>query len=196
MRGLRSIEWEIERPARKGICCARSFGKLLTDKMIIAEAVTTYAANVAEKLRSEKSAARKLHVFIKTNPHRKEDKQYARSIILNLPVATNFTDEIIHYAIKALNIIYADGYNYMKAGVMAMDLVPSKNAQLNLMDNKNRGRTKKVMHVLDQLNSLHGRDTVRYAVQGYEKAWDKRAAMLSGRYTTDINQILQININS
>ncbi|MFN0274918.1 MAG: Y-family DNA polymerase [Chitinophagales bacterium] len=194
MQGMSAIKWEFERPRRKGICCERGFGKLVSAEDTLREAVSAYAANVALKLRQDRSCAKQLTVFVQTNPYRQQDKQYSRSITIDLPVATNFTEEIIHYALKALNLIYLDGYKYMKAGVMVTEIVPDKNPQKNIFDTKDRTKNKKVMQVLDMINIKLGGETVRMAAQGYVKKWKMRQEHLSPCYTTDTSQLLTIQI--
>lgn len=189
-----SIEWEFETPRKKNICTARSFGKLLTDKKTIAEALSNYASNVALKLRNDKSCAKAINVFLQTNPFRPEDKQYSRSITLELPVATNATNELVQYALKGLSYIYAEGYNFLKVGVTVSELVPDDEVQYGMFDETDRTKNSKMMKALDAINTIHGRDTVRLAVQGVKKTWKMRQARLSQRYTTDINQLLTVRI--
>ncbi|MEP7263495.1 MAG: Y-family DNA polymerase [Bacteroidota bacterium] len=189
-----SIKWEFQPPRKKNIATGRSFGKLLSDAPTIAEALSNYAGNVALKLRQEKSCAKALTVFLNTNPFRPEDKQYARSITLELPVATNSTNEIVAYALKGFHYIYAEGYNFLKVGVNVGEIVPEENVQIGLFDETDRDKNNKVMKALDTINNIYGRDTVRLAVQGFEKKWKMRQARLSNRYTTNINQLLTVKI--
>lgn len=50
----------------------------------------------------------------------------------------NYADSsvISKYALKALDIVYKDGYNYLKCGVIVMDLVPDNQVQGNLFNNE------------------------------------------------------------
>ncbi|MEO6546572.1 MAG: Y-family DNA polymerase, partial [Ferruginibacter sp.] len=82
LRGIPAIKWEFEVPTKKNICTSRSFGKLSTDITLIQEAVSNYAATCAEKLRRQKSCCKEINIFINTNPHKTEEKQYARSITI------------------------------------------------------------------------------------------------------------------
>ncbi len=194
LRGIACIKWEEEPSAKKAICNARSFGHLVTNKEHVKEAVSSYASNVALKLRNQKSCARVIHVFIQTNAFRSEDKQYFRSVNMQLPVATNATNEIILYALKALDIIYSPGYRFLKAGVIVMDIVPEDQIQHGIFDTVDRARDNKLMTAMDKINRALGKDLVRFAVQGYDKKWKLRAAHLSDRYTTNINELLTIKI--
>ncbi len=192
LKGIPAIEWEFEPKAKKNICSSRSFGQLLIKKEEIIQALTNFCAICSAKLRSEKSCAQKLHVFIHTNPYRTEDKQYVRSITIQMDVATNDTTEIIKYALKGLNIIFQDGYNYHKVGIIALDLVPEKQIQSSMFDNTDRLKGKTVMTAIDKLNKTFGRNVVRFAVQGYENRHKLRAEYLSKRYTTNINEVVTV----
>lgn len=195
LKGIPSIEWEDIIKPKKGICTARSFGKLLSDKKDIQEAVANYAATCARKLRTQNSCAGTLHVLIHTNVHRTHDKQYSRSITLKMPLATNSTRKIISVALKGLDIIYKEGYNFKKAGVIVMDIVPEEQVQQSLFDNISENKKdSKIMKSLDTLNKRFGKDLVRFASQGYERKWKLRQMRLSPCYTTNINQVLTVKI--
>lgn len=184
LKGQSCIPLEEEPPARKNICCARSFGKLVTHLGELEEAVASYAAVCAEKLRRQRSCARKVYVFVQTNPYRHQDKQYSRALAIPLPVATGNTQEIVRYALDGLKAIYRAGYNYMKAGVMVLDLHPEQEVQQGLFDQRDRASDRRISKALDAINARMGRDTVRFAVQGLKKSWKMRQAYLSPCYTT------------
>ncbi|MGB8190484.1 MAG: Y-family DNA polymerase [Chitinophagaceae bacterium] len=194
LRGIPCIEWAETPPPKKGICTARSFGKLLTNKEPIREAVANYAAMCAKKLRDQNSCARVMQVFLQTNAHRNQDRQFHHSITLQIPVATNSTNEIIGYALKGLDAIFQPGYNFIKAGVMIVDLVPNSEVQSGIFDNANRKRDNGLMKALDKVNKSFGKDIVRFAAQGYNGEWGLKHERLSPCYTTNINHILKIKI--
>ena len=108
LRGIPAIKWEFGTPAKKNICTSRSFGTLLTKKSEIAEALVNYAAACSLKLRNQKSCCNTVHVFLQTNPHKTEEKQYMRSINVDLERPSNNSAEIIKYALKGFDIIYKD----------------------------------------------------------------------------------------
>ena len=109
LKGIPSIAWEFELPAKKNICTGRSFGSMISDKNLIKEAMSNYAATCALKLRNQKSAAKELKVFVHTNPHRLQDEQYFRSVVIQFETATNSTPQIIKYALKGFEVIFKEG---------------------------------------------------------------------------------------
>ncbi|HRE52213.1 MAG TPA: Y-family DNA polymerase [Flavitalea sp.] len=192
LRGIPAIESEYVTPDKKNICTSRSFGKLLTSKADIQEALSNFVAICALKLRKQKSCCKMLEIFIQTNPHKTEHKQYMRSIRVQLDRPSNNTSELIKYAIKGLDIVYKEGYLFKKTGIFALDLVPENAVQSSLFDTENRGRSKAIMEAMDGVNRLLGKDIVRIATQGYEKRYRLRAAHLSPSFTTNIDQIIKV----
>jgi len=194
LKGISCIEWENEPPPKKGICTAKSFGKMLSAKEDIIEALANYTSTSAAKLRKQKSCANLMQIFLQTNVHRTTDKQYYRSLSIPLPVATNNSAELIHNALMGLDVIFKEGYNYKKVGIMLLDLVPESQIQIGLFDEVNRPRDKKVMATFDTINNLYGKDIVRFAVQGYHRRWRLRQERLSPCYTTNLNQVFIVKI--
>lgn len=192
LRGIPAIEPEYIAPAKKNICTSRSFGSRLEDKADILEALVNYAATCAQKLRQQKSCCRKVHVFLHTNAYRVDEPQYMRSIEVDLETPSNSTSEIIKYASRALDIIYKAGYKYLKTGIIVMDLVPEHAIQGSLFDSANRSKQSKIMAAMDKINKALGKESVRMAVQGFEKSYRLKAEFLSPRYTTRMRDILKV----
>jgi DNA polymerase V len=193
LKGLPCIEWEFESKPKKNICTSRSFGSLTNNYSIVKEAISNYAAACAMKLRKEGSVCRSVNVFISTNPHKVEHKQFSHSITIQCDTATNLTSEIIGYALKGLEIIFKkNDYYYMKCGVIVLNLIPKTMVQINLFDKADRTKDKQLAKVMDAVNSEMGKDTLRMAVQRFDRRYRLRAEKLSKKYTTDFKEILQV----
>lgn len=186
LKGVCCIEWEETKPKRKNVTTSRSFGTLITGKKEMREAVAKFTSSCGEKLRKENSCARKLNVFIQTNPHRPEDRQYFESITLQIPVPTNVTTELIKYSMKGLDLIYKPGFLYQKAGVIVTDLVPVGQEQLSLFEQTERNKMNALMQSLDDVNQMFGRDKVRLGVHDYGTTWKLKQEALSPSYTTNL----------
>ncbi|MBC7865998.1 MAG: DUF4113 domain-containing protein, partial [Gloeobacteraceae cyanobacterium ES-bin-316] len=195
LRGTASFEWEFTPKAKKNICTSRSLGKLTKDYEILKEAISNHAAVCALKLRNQNTVCKKVQVFIATNPHKTEQKQYSHSIILECATPTQLTGEIIGYALKGLQIIFQkDDYFYMKCGVIVLDVIPAASIQASVFDGSERQKDKKLLLAMDSINAVMGKDVVRMAVQRFDRRYKLRAAHLSKRYTTRLNEILNIQI--
>ena len=194
LKGIPAIQWEFVRPSKKNICTSRSFGKLQTNKDDIKEALCNYSAACALKLRNQNSCCKSISVFLQTNSHRIQDNQYSASINVDLETPSNFTGEIIKYALKGFDIIYKEGYNYLKCGVIVMDIVPEDQIQASMFDTLDRNKNKNTMNAMDKVNKTLGKEIVRLSVQGFEKRYRLKAEYLSPCYTTNINHILKVKI--
>ena len=193
LRGTPSIQWEFVPAKRKNITTSRSFGTLVNEKNVIVEALANHAASCARKLRDQNTAARKVHVFLQTNPHRTQDQQYLRSVTLEMPVACNDNASIIKTAVKGLDIIYHKGYNYKKVGIIVMELVPDNTVQSTMFHANNLHRMKNLMKTIDDINRVKGKEAIRMGIQVGEKKYRLRANHLSRHYTTNINELPEIN---
>jgi DNA polymerase V len=189
LRGISCIPLETVAPPRKGIISSRSFGHKVTSVSALREAVAAYVTEAACKLRSQQSAARLLTVFLMTNHFSKQDKQYSNRIIIHLPVATNDTGELIHYAMVGIKKIFRKGYWYQKAGVMLDELIPDDQVQMNLFDHTHARRRQKLLRTIDRVNSTIGTRTLKYATQGTSQPWKMKSELKSPRYTTSWEEL-------
>ncbi|MFG1481046.1 hypothetical protein V5F53_20700 [Xanthobacter sp. V4C-4] len=82
--------------------CSRSFGRMVTARREMEEAVATYVARAAEKMRRQQLAATQLQLFLHTNRFRPADLQYAASRTVDLNVATADTTRLTRAALDAL----------------------------------------------------------------------------------------------
>jgi len=186
------IEIEQTPPAKKVIATTRGFGKKLSDKVLIKEAVSTHAIRCAEKLRKQHSVANLLTVFIHTDPFNPNEKVYYKSQTIILPVASNNNTFIVKAASKALDAIFLNGLLYKKAGVIVSGISSENHLQGNLFYEEDRLKQNKVSVVTDAINQKYGRDTLKLASQGSGKEWKLRQEKKSKAYTTNLNDIIQI----
>lgn len=154
------------------------------------EAVSTFASTCAKKLREQNGYAVSLLVFIQTNHFRDDMPQYWKSVSVNLPVPTDDTQEIVHYALTVLRSIFLKGYHYKKAGVIITEI--TYNVQRNLFDMIDRDKRDRLMNAVDSINGKHGH-SVKLAVQGKGSEWKLKQEQLSKHYTTDMGEIIEIN---
>ena len=162
---------------------SRSFGRPITTLIEMREAVATYMTRAAEKLRRSHLAAGVLTVFLMTNRFT-DEPQYANSVTIPLPVATQDTAELSGYALRGVEQIFHECYRYQKAAVILTALVPAHQVQTHLFDQHDRERSQKLMVAIDTINAERGSGTIRYATVGLRPAWIMRCTRRSPRYTT------------
>jgi nucleotidyltransferase/DNA polymerase involved in DNA repair len=121
LRGVACLDFEHVTPDRKSIMASRSFGRPVTALPELREAVASYTARAAEKLRRQQLAAAHLMVFIETNRFKPGDAQGYAARPVRLPVATSDSGKLISAALAGLAAIWRDGYRYKKAGVVLLD---------------------------------------------------------------------------
>jgi DNA polymerase V len=90
LQGRPSVEDEQE-SKRKSICTSRSFAQMIDDEKELTLRISDFAAICAKKLRSEKTAAYTVGVFIQTNHFREDLSQYDPWYSINLDVPASST---------------------------------------------------------------------------------------------------------
>jgi len=183
LQGKPCIDLSTAVPAKQSILSSRSFGRIIRSKEEILEAVASYTARAAEKMRKQSSAANLLYVFLRTNPFN-QTRQYHNGVQIPLPVPTSATSELLSYAAAGVEQIYREGFDYQKAGIMLSGLVPCNLDQFAMFDPEDRQKLKTVTVVMDEINKKMGRNTLFYAAAGVKKPWDMRREFESPHYTT------------
>lgn len=191
LRGEPCLGLEEFAPVKQEIVCSRSFGGRITEYHEMRQAICSYASRAAEKLRGEHQYCRFISAFVKTSPFALNEPYYGNSASVKLLTPIEDSRDIITAATKCLDAIWRDGHRYQKAGVMLGDFYSQGVAQLNLFDdNAPRQNSEKLMEVLDHLNAKDGRGTLYFAGQGIQTTWQMKREMLSPRYTTRIQDVL------
>lgn len=195
LRGITCLPLEIKRPPKQQIICAKSFGKEIETEEDLQEAVSTYMARAAEKLREQESLAGRISVFLRTNGFDEEAPQYTNEFTIDLLYPTAFTPELMKQALAGLHAIYRAGYRYKKAGVSLSKITPLPVIQPDLFGEVSlieHYRQDHLMAIVDALNSIFGRDTLFFAVQGVARTWKMRQVRLSSRYTTSWDELVLV----
>jgi len=165
LNGEPCIEMDVDEPAKKQMCCSRSFGTMLTEFEELRQVIASFATIVSRKLREQHSAAVSMSVFIHTNTHRDDLEQYYNSAHRQLPEATNDTLILSRMATECLQSVYRKGYRYKKAGIMITEIVDEGAVRRSLFTNPvDRVRRQKLMGIIDDINSDSiAHDTVHIA---------------------------------
>jgi DNA polymerase V len=194
LRGTPCFALEESTNRKKNICTSRSFGKEVKTIEELRQAISSFANTCAYKLRQQKSSAKRISVFILTNIHKPNAKQYKglTSIVMDTP--TNSSIEIVGQALKGLEQMFRGDCVYKKAGIIVSDIVPQSQQQLSLFDTVDRKKHQLIMSSVDAINKKMGKDKVRLAVQGHSHRWGLKQERLSPCYSTKIEDALKVNI--
>lgn len=177
---------------KQQICTSRSFGDPITEYTNLLESIATLASLCTAKLRKQKSATKAVYVFIQTS--RFKDDIYTPSKMIPLSFHTADTAEIISYCRQALDTIYLPNMEYKRAGVVLMDITQSEYIQRDLFDPKDRDKQERLSKALDEIVKKNGRDCIKVAVQGEGYRANIRQEHLSKRYTTNLNEIIEVKV--
>jgi DNA polymerase V len=195
LKGIQCIDMKEELKVKKMIATTRMFGKNVTELNDIKEAVATYTARAAEKLRRQKCAASMLSIFIvaKEESH---SVNFSHGATLNthttLPFATSITNELIAPAMKLAEQIFEPGREYKKAGVMLSGIVPDTSIQSNLFKPPSENNKRFLMDALDNINFSMRDDVVKFASSGLSRDWKMRKEFRSPRYTSRWNELREV----
>jgi len=211
LHGLPSLDWN---PAewsddeelnavqgrRHSVTCTRSFGRPQHLESVLSQAVASFTAQAATKLRRHHLAAHLVTVLLGTDRYAGGEEPATRTAVISLSTASSDTVQLTRAALRALRQLRRLGVAYHRAGVLLSGLETAGQAQLDLFaaPAAELERSQRLMTVLDELNARFGRHTVRLAAAGVAKtatgqpqpaAWAGRSNFRSPAYTTDWNEL-------
>ncbi|WP_139923602.1 Y-family DNA polymerase [Hymenobacter sp. DG01] len=203
LRGEACLSWhprpedEDESGARRhSVTYTRSFGQPQRGQLALQEAVATFAARAAEKLRRHGLAANLVTVLLGSDRFAAATDVATRTAVIYLPQATQNTSELLAAARRGLAQLYQPGTAYVRAGVLLSGLEPPGQPQLDLfrpVEPTRLQEQQQLMRTLDSLNQRFGRDAVRYAATGTRSAaWAGRSGFRSPAYTTNWEELWQV----
>ena len=195
LHGEESIFMDKELINKKMITTTRMFGSPITELKDIKEALATYTARAAEKLRRQHSAASVINVFVvpktenASGSFSRVPSVGAHTILSNPTVLTH---ELIKAAMVLGERIYQPGKSYKKAGVILSGLVPDSSIQSNLFESPGKNIGRFLMEMMDNINFSMRNDVVKFASTGIKRNWKMRQEFHSPRYTTRWEELYEV----
>ncbi len=189
LRGVSCLTLAEAPAARHSVASSRSFGRLVSDRGELGEALISYLSLAAEKLRRQGLVAASLHVYLTTDRFQATTPQYSggRTVILARP--TGATPELIPPARRCLEALFRPGYGYRKIGVVLAGLSPAGMRQGELFASSGPAAAEALMEACDRVNQRWGRDTIRSGGAGLVRPWRNRREYLSAAATTNWAEI-------
>jgi DNA polymerase V len=178
-------------PNKKQIIASRSFGTPVYTKQALSEAISSYIARAAEKLRKQNSVTKTIYVYIRTNPFN-QTPYYAQGIFLTLIEPTQDTRLLTLTALQALEQLFKPGFAYKKAGVILSNISPSGQKQALLFNPENHYDTHKstlLMNTIDKINQQMGKRSIHLLSEGFDKSWQMQSNQRTPRYTTHLCEV-------
>lgn len=186
-----------ELPHSKSICTSRSFPeKGISELPLLEEAVANFAASCSRKLKQQHTACYGMTIFAYTSRFPTSGHPYQLSQTCSFSVATSDRQEIVSRAVEVLRRRWPDDITpfIKKAGVIVWGIIPDTAIQAQLFDPIDRGKQMALSKAIEEINRKNGHNMVRIAVQGYDKRWHLKCERISKRYTTDIDDIIEIKL--
>lgn len=198
LRGESCISIE-DLPNKKSICTSRSFpDEGINDLGLMEEAVANFASQCSRKLKEDGAVCGVMSVFAYTSRFRNDLPSDYIQYNVYFSVPTNDMMELVSTAVKVLRENWkADSkcYFYKKAGVVVWDTCRDNAVQGDLFDTVNREKRALLTKAIDDINRKNGFNTVRLAVQGYDMKWGLKREHVSKRFTTNINDIIDVHLD-
>ena len=192
LRGISCIPLEEVYGRKQSIVVSRSFGKEIGSYDGLCQAVSTYVSKAAEKLRSQRSQAQYLQIFINSDRFNKE-RYYSNSAGIRLDPPTSDTATMLRWADLLLKHIYNDAFAYKRAGVMLSDLVDASHFQYdNTVDVDLHYKRESLMADIDLYNKKNNFGKIRFAQEGTGNKIHSRQTLRSARFTTKWDELLTI----
>ena len=196
LQGQPCIDLDDAPGPKKQIACTRSFGKPVHQLAPLIEAVSEFASRAAEKLRKQHCLATEMLVFMHTSPYR-PGPQCSRSVVVPLRRPTDDTLALARAAAEGMRFMYIAGYQFIKAGVIFVDLKPASVQQRELdLDDPNeppvtRDRSR-LMAAVDLINTRFGKGTVHAGSTGKpdsNRVWTMKQERRTPAYTTCLEDV-------
>ncbi len=177
---------------KRSTCVSRSFGQTVSSFDELKQALVHYVSRAAEKLRRQCQVATAMVVFAKTSKFIELPQSHA--LKTKLPTGTNYTPELLGYAIAMLREIYVAGCPYKKVGVVMLGLHSNSFRQGYLFEcGRDFEREQRLCAVVDALNRQFGAGTVTFGISGRQQGWRLRCEQRSPRFTTRWDELLVVS---
>lgn len=193
LKGIPCIPMKDPLDTKKMIATTRMFGTPVYELKDLREAVATYTARAAEKLRRQYGAASQVDVFVVTNGRREQRyiyKPQSRHRQCTLSTATADTGELIRAALPLVDELFEPGLKYLKAGVVLGQITPVDSVQGNLFRPVSDATS--LMSALDNINFAMRGDSVKFLCTGLRRNWKMRQQRRSRLFTTRWNELYEL----
>ena len=189
LNGESVLQFAVPTP-RKSIQSTRSFSHPICTARELHTALANFCAQVAEKLRKERSSARSIGIFFSTDRFNPNTPFIQRTAVHSFDVATADPREFSAATRSLLSTIYTDGLPAKRAGVW-VDGIEHAAVQRGLFDNVDRDRQQRLLQAMDSVTHKMGRDSLRLASQENMENFVS-SKLRSPSYSTKLSDILRV----
>lgn len=194
LRGVACLPLMPELPPKRETCVSRSFSIPIETREELRQAVATYLARAAEKLRRQRQLCGCVTVFVRSSPF-DGSSFYSNAATVQLITASNDTGVLLAAALPLVEVLFRPRKPLQKAGVLLQQLQSDRQLQASLLAPLEPGdqeRRRALMAVVDDLNRRYGSTTVQWAACGLAPRWAMRRSRLSGAATTRLSELPRV----
>jgi len=194
LRGQSCLPLVPQAPAKRETCVSRSFSTPIRSREELHQAVATYLARAAEKLRRQRQLAGCITVFVRSSPF-DGSSFYSNAASVCLATPSQDTGVLLAAALPLVELLFRPHKPLHKAGVLLQQLHNDSLLQPHLLDPLDpatRRRRQTLMAVVDGLNRRYGSGTVQWAACGLQPRWAMRRSRLSRAATTRIGELPRV----
>lgn len=188
LRGISCYDLVSEDFRRKEIMCSRSFGRAVTSLAELKEAVATYTANAAVKLRSQGSVCKGIVIFASTGKYQNEQDYLRGTRTFANPTCDSL--KLIKYALELLEEVFKEGVRYKKAGVRLFDISQEDELQMDFLSPMDTEKDLLRMKLMDFINSKEGAALLKSAACGTHAPWGGLKEYKSPNYTSNFKEVM------
>jgi DNA polymerase V len=189
LNGIKCIDLEELKKANRHIISSRNFDHEVMSRDDLKSAFIYHIENVCGKMRKQNLFARQIIFCARTN--RFKDNYFSTAVDIAIPSALDSFRYISSYIDKALDTIYKPGIKYKKCGVIVNGLITGEYVTKDLFDNTNITHDK-VLPAVEKVRMRFGKSAIKLASFNLSDAWKMEQRFLSKRYTTDLNELLEV----
>ena len=194
LNGTSALETDnVEEPSQS-ISCSRSFGHPVVNLNDLSEAVCSYIATAATKLRGENQKASGVNIYFQYYPEYGNQEQSGgttgTTVVFDAPTAD--TGAMLNKISNALPSIFIDERRYKKAGVIFFGLESAADVQPDIFTPAGPSKSDKLYEAIDRINQQFGKKAIFHAGEGIDRPWAMKRDHLSPCYTTNWNQLPEV----
>ena len=194
LQGVPAVPFEEFNGSVKQIAFSRSFSKPTPSADHIRESVLHYTAVAASKLRTLNEAASFIYIYAYYTAEYLKDRKLPSGHcghVIGFPIPLAEHLSMTKYITPAIRHIIVPGRRAMKTGVVLFELTPADKNNSDLFEQPDE-KNLVLAETMDKLNHKYGRNTIFTAGEGIKRPWTMKQEYLSCRFTTNWNEILEI----
>lgn len=190
LRGISAHEERDHEADPDSVSCSRSFGEPVSSLEALHEALASFVAQAATKLRKHKMLASGVNLYAQLS----SGEFVGRTVVFESP--TDATNEMLDAASKDVAKLYAPSMRYRKAGVVFFGLEKEGAAkQLDLFTTTAPLKSSSLYKAIDTLNAKYGKGAILSASEGLKsqkKLWTMKREKLSRRPTSSWSELIVV----